>query len=468
MSTAIRSRISRPSAAWVTGWGAGAAAAVVYVLFVVRRYQRLDTNGWDLGIFTQAVRAYSRFTAPLVPLEGDHVNLLGDHFQPWIALIAPIYRIFPTPVTLIVVQALLFALAVIPVVRLSTSRFGVVAGVAIGVGFAVSWGLVQALSFDFHEIALAVPLVAFSLVALCEERWRAALAYAAPLVFCKEDLGVTVAVIALLVAWRGGRVVWTAAAVTGVWGIAWTVVTMKVIIPSLADSGYGYESKFSGGATDSALRTLRGIAWGDPRSGTLFLLAVVVLVVGVLSPLMLVAVPTLAWRFLSTNTLYWGTGFHYNAILMSVVFVALIDALSGWGATVFGRRRVTAIALGCAGVGLALCYGNAFARLPQPSFYDNPPQFAAAKALAQRIPDGAAVATTNNLAPLVVSRHEVSLFPKLPRTARLPNWLLIDTTTHGYYPTDNAGVNVALDAVQSTGGYHRVAESAGVVLATRN
>ena len=51
------------------------------------------------------------------------------------------------------------------------------------------------INFDFHEIAFAVPLLAFSLSALVRGRIRAAVAWALPLVFVKEDQGFTVAAI---------------------------------------------------------------------------------------------------------------------------------------------------------------------------------------------------------------------------------------------------------------------------------
>jgi uncharacterized membrane protein len=49
--------------------------------------------------------------------------------------------------------------------------------------------------------------------------------------------------------------------------------------------------------------------------------------VWIFSPLALVALPTLAWRFLSPNEGYWGTGWHYSLVLMPVVFCALLDVI---------------------------------------------------------------------------------------------------------------------------------------------
>src|SRR5581483_6322173 len=126
-------------------------------------------------------------------------------FSPVLALLAPVYRLFPTPVTLLVVQAGLMALACVPVTRWACRVRGTGAGLVVGCGLGASWGIVKAVAFDFHEVAFAVPLIAFAVEALGERRGRAAVAWGLPLLLVKEDLGLTVAAIGCLVAWRGPR-----------------------------------------------------------------------------------------------------------------------------------------------------------------------------------------------------------------------------------------------------------------------
>ena len=82
---------------------------------------------------------------------------------------------------------------------------GTSAAVTVGVIYGLSFGIASAVGFDFHEIAFAVPLLAFCLSALGQGRLGQAAAWALPLVLVKEGLGVTaVAVIGLapLNSWR--------------------------------------------------------------------------------------------------------------------------------------------------------------------------------------------------------------------------------------------------------------------------
>src|SRR5215471_17301686 len=179
-------------------WLIALATFAAYITLSVARYLRLNPGSWDLGIYTQYVRQLADLHAPVVAIRGPGFNLLGDHFQPIVALVAPFFRLFPTPVTLLVAQALLTAVSVVPVCRAARVRLGTGVSRVIGVAYGFSWGLQQMIIFDFHEIAFAVPLLACSLSALVRRRPRAAAAWALPLVFVKEDQGLTVAAIGLV------------------------------------------------------------------------------------------------------------------------------------------------------------------------------------------------------------------------------------------------------------------------------
>ena len=121
---------TRDRAAWLIAL----ATFAVYTTISVFRYLRLDPGSWDLGIYTEYVRQFALLRAPVVTIRGSGFNLLGDHFQPIVALIAPFYRLFPGPATLLVVQALLTAGSVVPVCAAASRSLP-----ARTAGMACSW-----------------------------------------------------------------------------------------------------------------------------------------------------------------------------------------------------------------------------------------------------------------------------------------------------------------------------------------
>ncbi len=408
-------------------WLIAAAVFAAYTVISVFRYLRHAPTSWDLGIFTEYVKQYAHLRAPIVDVRGAGFNLMGDHFHPIVALIAPFFRVFPTPVTLLVAQALLAAASVFPVSRAARELIGPGQGRAIAAAYGFSWGLQQMVNYDFHEIAFAVPLLAFSLSALVRGRIRPAVLWALPLVFVKEDQGFTLVAIGLIIAFayrRRGPGLFLAG-----WGLFWSLLAILVILPHFnASHTYGYW--FAGGAVSPAGGHFGlGGLWGNLVNGastklpTLALILLPTAFIALRSPLILAALPSILLRFVGTNPHYWDTQWHYNATVMPIVFVAAIDAIARsrakqaaavesarpglWArpaATAAGRLTLAAERYGAAamlGVCAALAFQFPLSSLWTPPTYYLGPHVAAENAAMALVPGGATVATDlDMLAPL--------------------------------------------------------------------
>ncbi|MFF4321061.1 DUF2079 domain-containing protein [Streptomyces sp. NPDC001568] len=405
-------------------WLLAAALFLAYAVLSVSRHRRMETLSWDLGIFEQAVRAYAWLQPPVVDLKGPGALVLGDHFSPVIALIAPFYRVFPTPVTLLVVQAALFALSAVPVTRAAARFLGPARGLALGAAYGLSWGIQRAVEFDFHEICFAVPLLAFALEALLARRWWCALGWGLPLLLVKEDLGVTLAALALVVAWRARRNDrWAArgALAVAVVGVVSAALVFTVVIPAFAADGYAYWDKLDGdgpGPLDGLATKLSTLAWVlVPTTGLLALR----------SPLLLVAAPTLGWRFLSGDEHYWSTDWHYSAVLMPVVALALVDALDAARRSPRPWLRAYSLQLpaGLLAAGLALSATTLpLSRLGEATTYERPARVGAVERLLARIPDGASV--ESDIGPITRLTSRCRVFWIGDTRGVLPDYLAYD------------------------------------------
>ncbi|MFI6935689.1 DUF2079 domain-containing protein [Streptomyces sp. NPDC050287] len=379
-------------------WVLAGVLLLAYAGVSLVRYRHMANRSWDLGIFEQAVRAYAHLRVPVADLKGPGFNILGDHFSPVTALLAPVYRVFPSPLTLLVAQAALFAVSAVPVTRAAAALLGRRRGLALGLAYGLSWGIQKAVDFDFHEICFAVPMIAYALEAALAQRWRRALCWALPLVLVKEDMGLTLAAIAVVIALRARpsspRTAAGALAVAA-FGVAATIVTLTLVIPAFnTTGGYDYWDKVggSGGSPFDGLDTkLRTLAWLlIPTSGLLALR----------SPLLLVALPTLGWRFVSSDSHYWGTDWHYSAVLMPVVTLALADGLTAVRMSPRPRLRSYARHLPTAVVSasLALTTSLPLAGLTEADAYRTPADVRAVERMLAGIPDGASVEA--NIAPI--------------------------------------------------------------------
>ncbi|MGW0523223.1 DUF2079 domain-containing protein [Crossiella sp. NPDC003009] len=405
-----------------------------YTLFALGRHATLRTYGFDLGIFVQAVRSYAEGRLPVSDIRDPGLILLGDHFSPIIALVAPVFRLFPTAETLLVVQAALFGLSVFTVARVATRLLSPVAGVVIGTSYGLSWGLQTALAFDFHEIAFAVPLIALALDAYLSGRYRRAVAWAAPLVLVKEDLGLTVAVLGLLIATRPGHR--GLGLVTAAAGLAAAVLTVFVLIPQFSvDGAYRY---LGTGGLAPTMEVHRGEVFDPRKLELLGLLLAPTLFLALRSPLVLLALPTLAWRLAGTNEAYWLPDFHYDAVLMPILFLALVDAVVRLRPAVHRWRQRRSLTTAAAALllttALVLAARFPLRELLTPGFGTQTEETAAAHRLLELIPDGVSVGTENNLMPQLAGRTLVCPIEPDHR----PEWTLAEVGRQGELAADIA------------------------------
>jgi uncharacterized membrane protein len=352
-----RAMVPPPGSAWrdpVT-WTIAAVAFGAYFVLSLFRLLQLTPGSYDFGIYTEYVRQLSQLHAPVVDVLGPGFNLFGNHFQVALGVLAPFFRVVPSAGTLLFFQALLVAVSVFPVVTAAFVFTGRSTGRLIGFAYAFSWGLQQMIDFDFHEVALAVPLLAFSVSAVARRRPVAAIAWAVPLVFVKEDQGFTVAAIGVVLGammafrpaiptlpWGNTRLAPWGGLFLVAWGLFWSAFAIIVIIPHF-NPLHQYYFWGDGGAVGGgkpfsvgALLTQAGGGW--PTKGqTLALLLLPTAFAALGSPVALIALPSLALRFISTNTAFWGTAFHYDATVMPILFIAAAEAIARW-------RRAMALA----------------------------------------------------------------------------------------------------------------------------
>ncbi|WP_286929438.1 MULTISPECIES: DUF2079 domain-containing protein [Aeromicrobium] len=377
-------------------WVWAAVVGMLYSLISLLSWRRLTVNSWDNAIFEQAVKAYSRFEAPIVPVKGPGYNILGDHFSPIDALLAPAYWLFPYGQTLLVAQGLLIGLSVVPITRLAVDRLGPRVGWTIALMYGLAFGFGNAVVADFHEVAFAVPILAMAGVAFVEQRYSAVVWWSLPLLLVKEDMGVTVAAVGVALWLAGER---RRGLLLALGGAVALVLVVWVIIPAF-NTGGGYDYTGNLGGEVGVWETLTTEA--DRKLLTLLLTFGVTGFAALWSPWAVVAAPTFLWRFLGDVEYYWGTEWHYSIVIMPIVFVAMIDAI--------GKRprlEWPGVVLGAA-VGGYLLAGGPVVQLLEPETWDASPRREAMQEAIATIPEDAVVETDIAVLKYLTGSHDAA------------------------------------------------------------
>src|SRR5580704_10342729 len=149
-------RVTKPSPAHLVGVGViTGAVALIYSVYSLFLYYTFKTSAYDLTIFDQAERSYAHFHPGISVIKGVHngfgpnFSVLGDHWSPILAALAPLYWIYGSPVTLLVAQAVLFALAIPPLWVFTRRAFAggtkaVAAAYLVSVAYALCWPVASA------------------------------------------------------------------------------------------------------------------------------------------------------------------------------------------------------------------------------------------------------------------------------------------------------------------------------------
>lgn len=218
------------------GLGASLALAAAFAALYGRalhlRHALYDTYAFDLGLIGQVTwnNLHGRwFDTTVMP-----VNYLAEHFSPALALVSPLFLLWPDVAALLALQALAVAATGVGIYLAARHCAG---GVGSALLLQSAYHLAPATGWvvwdEFHQISLAMPVVAFATALLWLGRPRVAALVGALALLTNEDAALWVAPFGLLVAVVGGRrgVLWGAGLALA--GVAWLAAYQLAIVPAV-------------------------------------------------------------------------------------------------------------------------------------------------------------------------------------------------------------------------------------------
>jgi uncharacterized membrane protein len=407
-----------------------AAAVVVYLSF---QEQRLDLGDMVQAVWSTAHGHFLQVTTP----QGHEVVRLGLHADPFLALFAPLWWIWPSPLLLLVAQAVAVASGVLPVYWLARKYLENDRAAA---HFAFIYLLFPATQYNAltdktgpHPVSFAVPLILYAIWFLYNDRLLPFAVMALLAASTKEEIPIAVGCLGIWYAVRRGRRL--AGATIFVLGTAATLVDLLVVIPHYSPTG---QSPFAGRYTAIG-GTPRGIAHklvSDPLAFVhavaswhklVFLLLLLVPFLGLwaLEPLLaLCAVPELAVDLFSSEPLQTQIQGHYTAGILPFVVAA----------SIFGTAKLRRDPARVSFYALA---GAAFLMVLSPlipagsdlsAARSSDPVRAAKSHAVDIVPAHARVAASQEIAGYLSARHFISIFP-FTRGAR---WIVVDAHDASY------------------------------------
>ena len=324
--------------------GKGPILTLALIFFAVftwgsyARWANFEYRTFDLAYYVQAIwqLIHGRFQ---VSVEG--VPLLGNHVEPIVLLIAPLFLLFRHPLTFVLVQNA--ALASMGPVSFSIGRrLGLPRNTALLLAGAIL--LTPATGYvalhEFHPEAFTAPFLLLMLHARLRGSLRAHWGWLIAALACKENMALLIAAYcaihlilerkrppAELRAWY----LWPMAV-----SVLWFVVCTKLITPALNSGSIDYLAlydRLGTSAGDILLKAIRqprlffgALFQALSQGNLLWALLLPFLAVPLVRPRwLLIAAPILLQHLLSWRSSEWTIYFHYAAPLIPLFWIALAE-----------------------------------------------------------------------------------------------------------------------------------------------
>ena len=334
-------------------WGAGLFAGFV---FLVSWWQwwTFQYGTFDLAFYVQSLWLALRgqWTVSLL-----NVSLMGNHAEPIVFLLTPLFALCPHPMLFVAVQTLAFATMPFTAWRIARRlEIERPAAICLALATILTPATMSVGIYEFHPEALAAPLILLLIEArLAETRGRFWLWFIAVL-SVKENLALMLVAFCAVWAvldWKRGRhwvVRWDLVPL-GV-AAAWLVICGKVISPWLNAGSVDYIQLYShlgksGGDIvmkffTEPSRLFKALRGALTHGNLLPAMLVPFLLLPLLRPRwLLIAGPLLAQHLLSWRSSEWSLGAHYPAPFIPLFWIAAAESMKGMRA----QKTVAAVLL---------------------------------------------------------------------------------------------------------------------------
>ena len=432
--------------------------ALYLAAFKVRQHLSFETSTYDLALYHHAV--HNTLHGRFMHAYGLERNFFSEHFSPLLLLLVPPYALLSSPLTLLVLEALGVAAAMVPLfglcrqAGLSRACAGLVA-----LAFAGNNVLWRSFSFDFH-VELFGPLFVFAAAwAMHANRWKLFYLALALALGVKEDMVLVTAALAVLLV-ASDRTRWRHALGALAASALWGVLAFKLVIPAsyphaqaqshILQARYGHLGRNLAEVVLSLLHEpvrLWGPLFGAPMRGVLSSVGGLAL----LDPLvLLLALPSLMLHLLSGYGPQANLDVYYALNGVTLLFLALPRVLArgqrwlgGWGA-------------------LALAAFLLVAKPSAPFLRPLDAQDARGRALLAALPGGEAVSAQTTLLTHLPPETPLSVFPALGEA----RWVAL-APSKMRWPLDDEAYDAAVRQLLAAGTYGVTADEGGFLILER-
>lgn len=166
----------------------------IFSYLSIIRNLSFNSHYYDLGIMQQTVYNTSkgRILEMTNPVNRENINRIAIHFDPILAIFAPVYWIYPKPEVLLIAQTIIIAFGALAVYLIAVRSLKNKLFALIFAFLYLSYYPLQfANLFDFHAVMFLPALLLFAFYFIEIKKYKSAILFIIISLFTKENVGLT-------------------------------------------------------------------------------------------------------------------------------------------------------------------------------------------------------------------------------------------------------------------------------------
>jgi len=417
---------------------------IAYILQSIIKHNHFGTVAWDFGLADQVIWHYSKFHIPAPSTIRGLSNIWGDHFHPIWILFAPLFWIWDDARMLLIIDPIIAGIGAIYIFKIACKYLkNNLIALVLTFSYLTFFGLQNALDFPFRGDTIAAALLALAFYFILEKKWLKYYIVIFFILCCKESFSLYVTFLGI---WLIVKKEYKAGIVSLILGILWWFLIIKYLIPSFLGSPYPiFTYQQLGNNYGEVLKTvltnpifvLKVLFNPAEKMNTILVMLASFGFLSVFAPsFLIVAIPMLGERFLSSNYLLWLTVFHYSVTIAPVLAVSCIfgikKIISNIKRPLFGRCNFLFISITLVLISIFFSQSLSLplARLRHIDFYKTSSDQLSIYRAIKEIPSNASVAAQDTIVPHLSHRENIFLYGGATNNA---DYVILNIKT-GFYP----------------------------------
>jgi uncharacterized membrane protein len=415
--------------------------SILYMVSSILKYNHFQLPSMDFGLSVQAIWEYSHFMIPAASSIRHLHNILADHFHPIWILVSALFWIWRDPRTLLIFDSIIVSFGSLAIYWMAKKILNNnLTALILSFGYLFFIGIQLALDFPFRGDTLATTFLVFAIWFLYNKKWLKYFIMVVLILMSKESFGLYILFLGIFaIVWRKE---WKVGIITALAGAIWFMGIVGYVIPHLRGGPYHiFTYSQLGSSFGQVLKTiiLNPFYTIHVFTNPVVKINTILTLFGAggflifLCPVFLIlAIPMLFERFLSTDTSFWVLLFHYSVTLTPVIFMGAIFGAHNLIKKYTNEKilPIVTFLIFFSTIFISCAWRTPLLHLAKKSFYKPEPQVATISQAIKLISSDAMVTTQDTIVPNLAMRKQIYQYPDYLTDSQFD---LFDTRS-GTYP----------------------------------